>query len=206
LFRTGMLIHGAESGVSPDRAFMALLQLLFTPAFILKQLIDAVGDLNSSNRKLTLMLFAPVRTNDTSSEILQGIQFPRKITSILKDTVDKIITPGQRLVVYGKLQAAQPTQFFCVVVRIRDKFSDKYVDVPMRLQPVANNKYIVTIQTFNEYIKSGDMTVVAQSIVQKANEDETGELLDVDDEPDDNVIRRLLRTLCAMDVEEIYDI
>jgi hypothetical protein len=211
-FRLGVILHGIESGISPDRTFMPMFQILFMPVTLLKQLIDAIIDMNTSRRKVFLLLFAPLRTNDTSSEILQGLNLPMNIISTMKGPVDTVIPFGSRLVIYGKIGSGRDiNQFFCLIIRIRDKHLNQYVDVPLRILIQANqqtnisivNKYSVSITLWSEVIKSGDMTVIAQQLIQKANEDDSLLEIDIDKVPDDNLLRKLLRLLCDMEIDDI---
>jgi hypothetical protein len=208
LTHKNMLTHSIESGVPPERAFLSLLQLLYLPGGILRQFLDAINDVNSTSRKVSLMFFSPLPIGDTSSEILQELRFPSKVMTTLKASIVELFPPGSRLVLFTKVKNLH---VYSVIIRIRDEFSNKYVDVPIRMhaQPGTTQqeaKYVLFIGADTSLQKSGDQTLIGDQLVRKATDNEIDILGDFDREVDDNVLRRLLKSLCEMDIEEIIDI
>lgn len=203
LYRTNVLIDGIETGIPLDRTFSYMVNLLYSfPVHLIKLLIDAIVDVNSSKRKvIRLMLCAPLRTQDKTSEILQALQLPKRIEFAMKQPMDEVLQPSSRLTYLEKT----PEGFTCfyVVIRIRDKHTDQYADLPIRIYAIPN-KITVSIQMWKEAMRDvRDNPAIGQDLLQTVNEDDP---MNIDQELDDNVIRRLLKALSRLDIEEVLSL
>ncbi|KAL0490016.1 hypothetical protein AKO1_009405 [Acrasis kona] len=205
MFRT-CLEYCTHMHVQHERCFISVIQFLGLSHSICRCVMDALLSVNSGRRRVNLMLIAPIDARDTSSQVLQALRIPEKIQQMLMVPIQHTLQGGQRVYSFCKKTV---THF--LMIRITDVHTNEYVDIPIAIPQIrdAMEQLSVTIRANDALLKPGmDAATIGDRIVNKANNGGmVQDNFDIDDEPepyDDNCVRKLLKLLCEMSIDELY--